>query len=177
HKLNGGPPLDVSVHFSMNQEWSKKSVRALAPKLAQLVSDNPLTENQDLQHLLLQNSWNDPAYFPYEIDSISIMRYKSLTDAHWICPEADVMPQLSGNDLQRAIDAKNNRVTSYRQKLGEQELWLLIIHGLALSSMFEREPSFERAPDARQLQYHSKFDRTFFFNWFEQAYVELRSRR
>jgi hypothetical protein len=71
HRSNAGPPLDVSVHFSMNQEWNKKRVRELAPKLAQLIFDQPPAEGENR---FLHNPWTDPTYFPYEIDSIDIRR-------------------------------------------------------------------------------------------------------
>jgi hypothetical protein len=97
HASKGGPPLDVSVHFSMNQEWSKKRVRELAAKLAQLIYNNPPLEGQNRW---LQNPWHDPTYFPYEIDSIDVRRYAWIAKPHWSSPVADFMPQVSKDEIQ-----------------------------------------------------------------------------
>ena len=44
--------LDVSVHFSMNEEWPKSRIAQLAPKIAQILSDYTLTVDE---HAWLQN--------------------------------------------------------------------------------------------------------------------------
>jgi hypothetical protein len=165
HQGHSGPALDVSVHFSMNQGWDKKRVPWLASKLAQLVFNNPPAEGQKRW---LQNPWLNPTHFPYEIDSIDIRRYDWITKPHWSSPDVDCIPQLSKDDLQTVIDRKNDRISSYRQK-GAEEVWLLIIHGLALSSMFDSNH------DPLDHEYRSEFSRTFFFNWFGQTYSEIKT--
>ena len=147
HERHGGPPLDVSVHFSMNQEWSKKKVRNLAAKLGALVFNYAPLEGENRW---LQNRWDSPARFPYEIDSIDVRSYKSITKSDWSCPEAAFIPQFSPAEIQARIDEKNSRIPFYRQN-GAEGLWLLIIHGLGLSSMFD---------DARYLLTRASFHAT-----------------
>jgi hypothetical protein len=90
HTSKGGPALDVSVHFSMNQEWSKNSVDLLATKLAQLVLDHAPRKGAGGW---LHNPWMDPDYFPFEIDSIDVRVHRWLTKAHWSASDADFMPE------------------------------------------------------------------------------------
>ena len=161
---NGGPILDVSVHFSMNEDWPKSRVTQLAPMIAKLISDFPLSVGE---HAWLQNPWTDPDYFPFQVDSISVMRVANRLRSHWTCPEASFVPEFSEKEIQKAIDKKNNLIASYRYREPDA-VWLLILRGLGgMSSMFDLSSRVSKS------KYVFDFDRVFLFDWFSQTYIEV----
>lgn len=162
HKNWDGPPLDVCVFFSMNQEWRKQRVPEIAAKLAQIVFNNLPPEGESTW---LENPWVNKTYFPFEIDLIDVRRHTWITEPHWHCPEASAIPELSSDRLQGVIDGKNDRITSYRQTT--TEVWLVIVYDLGMSSWFDQ------IPETLKHSYVSWFNQTFLFNWFSQAVVKL----
>lgn len=161
---NGGPVLDVSVHFGMNEEWPETRVAELAPKIAKVVSDNPL---QIGEHAWLENHWIDKDYFPFEINSLSVIRLPTRLRSCWVCPEASFVPEFTAVEIQKEIDRKNGRINSYQRK-APSALWLLIIRGHSgMSSVFDL------ASHVPEHVYVFDFDRVFLFNWFSQTYLEL----
>lgn len=160
HEDWGGPPLDVCVFFSMNEEWTKKRVPVLAAKVAQIVSNNLPPEGESR---LLENPWLNRTHFPYEIEMIDIRNYRGIKKPHWHCPEGGAVPELPINQLQETIDRKNERLPRYRQTV--PEVWLVIIYDLGMSSWFDSTTA------TLNHRYKSQFDRTFLFNWFRQSVV------
>ena len=159
---NGGPALWVSVHFSAYPELRKSIVSGLAVKLARIVSDRNITLGEGAD---LENEYEDTDYFPEEIHSIRISRYAGLTKGFWKVTTAAFIPKLSSEEIQQTLNKKNVLCPSYRKKC--QEVWLVIVHGSALSS------TFEMANDARAHKYKSNFDRVFMCDLFSQVSIGL----
>ena len=130
--------------------------------MAKIVSDNPVNIGETI---VLENQWDDLSYYPEEFISIDILRPFEVTQPLWAVPDADVIPKFSIDAIQQVIDKKNVLTPAYRKKA--QELWLLIIHGFALSSTFENEREVLR------YSYSSDFDRIFLFDMFSQTPIEL----
>jgi hypothetical protein len=165
---SGGPSLDVSVHFGLNEDLRKDRVADLAAKLANVISAH-LNHFGEYTHTWLQNPWTNKDVFPFEIDLISVMRIAGKTPSHWSCPESSCIPEFSEIDIQKAIDKKEDRIASYRHR-EPQAIWLLVIRGLGMSS------TFDLAAHATQHNYVFGFDRVFLFDWFSQTYVEMSKR-
>lgn len=161
---NGGPILDVSVHFSMNEEWRKRLVAQLAPRIEKIISDNVLSIGE---HAWLHNPWTNPDYFPFEIESISVIHTPNRLRSHWTCPEASSVPEFSEREIQSAVDKKNSRIVSYRHRAPDA-VWLLILRGLSGMSS-----TFDLSSRVSEHKYVFDFDRVFLFDWFSQTYVEL----
>ena len=97
------------------------------------------------------------AKLPQEFEMVRISTEREMATGFWTMTQAGEIPKLDSALLQKAIDAKNPRVSDYRKQV--QRVWLLlVIDPLYLSS------SFSVPDEVLTQQYRSDFDRTFLFS-------------
>jgi hypothetical protein len=103
---------------------------------------------------------------PREIITVGIARLGDPTENHWVSTRVGWVPQLNMPDLGRRIAEQESRLAAYRSRCNE--VWLLIVADGRAPSSFG-----EFAEAVRRQEFHSAFDRLFFFRYFDGDYVEL----
>jgi hypothetical protein len=157
--------LNVSVDFELSSKRVGKAQRTeIASKLAALILETRVDMNASAE---LENDYEDSNTFPEEITRIRIHRNRFRSRALWSVPRAAFIPRLDVQLVQHRIDAKNERVTVYREK--SREVWLVMVHTLH----FSPASSFGYSRKTLDHTYHSYFDRTFLLNLFDRRSHEL----
>jgi hypothetical protein len=105
----------------------------------------------------VENEWNDPIAFPYEINSILILRNSVLTRNHWNCGSAGFVQEDLASKFQEIISEKESCLLGYDSSCVEQ--WLLIVGENNSASTF-----FDPSPATLSQNYKSIFKKVFFLN-------------
>lgn len=154
--------LHVSVHFGAHTEFNKRNRKQFAKAIANLVLVHaPIQDGPRF----LQNHWNDPQGFPYEIDLIDIYRLKVQKRNHWIVPSGGFVQEDFIPELQERITKKDALIGGYHRCA---EYWLLIVGQNNSASTF-----FDPSAATLGHRYTSKFDRVFFLEAFRRKVSEL----
>src|SRR5437667_7577989 len=156
-------PLRVSVNFGPYEEFNKRNRRRFVSILANLVRSNiPQPESW----ITIQNDWDNPSTFPYEIASISICRSSALRRNRWLSPSVGCAQQDFIPELEAIIAKKDKSITRY--KIHCVACWLLI------AAEGDSAPTFFY-PSTATLGYcyRSSFDRIFFLEAFSRGLWEL----
>jgi hypothetical protein len=104
---------------------------------------------------------------PREIITVGIARLGDPTENQWLSTLSGWIPTIDGETLAWVITKKECRLQSYRTQC--DEIWLLIVaHGLAPSSFGQLSAAVSNC------EFQTRFDRLFFFRYFDGDYVELR---
>jgi hypothetical protein len=107
---------------------------------------------------------------PWEVSYLSICRKKILSKNLWVPTRGAFVPTLTPLDLQKRIEEKEGKVTSYRQKCSQ--VWLLIV-----ANGFEPSTFGELAPEVEEFPFETSFDRIFFLHHANELIVELSTRK
>jgi hypothetical protein len=152
YKEAGGPPLWVTVYFSLVSELRKSLVPELANRIADLVAATPVGIDSRIE----LEADGDVPDFPDEIDSIHIRRLPILTEGFWNTWSVGFIPTYGPDQLQKIIDKKEKNISSYLDRC--EAIWLVIVvGGFAISS------TVNFGDDVYNQSYTSAFDRVFVF--------------
>jgi hypothetical protein len=166
HEKSDLPKLHVGVHVGVGKTFSKKNRPALAAAIARLVAANIPAANGLAE---IENDWDDPSTFPYEINSILILRNTALTHNHWNCGSAAIVQEDLADRIQEIISEKESRLSGYDSDCVEQ--WLLIVGENSSASTF-----FDPSSSSLSHSYKSVFKKVFFLNSFSRRLSELKLR-
>ncbi len=156
-------PVEVKVHFSSNSEFNKGNRRQFASAIADLVLANlPLQDGP----AIVQNHFESPDIFPYEIDSLSIYRLSTLPKSFWSVPSAGFVQENFTSEMEAIIAKKDRLISNYRPDCAA--FWLLIVAEGNSASTF-----LDPSPFTLAHRYHSSFDRIFFLEAFRRKVAEL----
>ena len=159
----GGPPLWVTVCFSLVSQLRKSLVPELAARIAHLVAATHVCIDDRIE---LEAEWH-LLNFPDEIDSIHIRRLPILTEGFWNTWSSGWVPTYNPDQLQKIIESKEKRIPSYRGRCNL--VWLVIVvGGFAISS------TVNFANSVYNHSYTSGFDRVFVFENAGEKSFELK---
>ena len=99
------PNLHVSVHVGDGKTFSRKNRKKFATAIANLVSRNIPAQDGLVE---IENDWNNPDVFPFEINSIHICRLAKSTYSHWYRPDACFLPTEFKENLQKIISGRTS---------------------------------------------------------------------
>lgn len=157
------PPVHVSVFFNSYKRFNRAEVSPLAQKLANLVLRN-LPEQAG--HKSEEFDWDNRAWFPEEINHVSVWRIPQILKSHWSAPDAEYIPECSIELVQGIIEKKNAKLGSYAKI--SPECWLLIVlDGFRLSG------TFTVAQTVLDHVYPSGFKKVYLFQPFEHRVYSL----
>lgn len=154
-------PFRVSVFFNCYSPIRKSQVSDIARRLAALVSNHrpSLWERIDVQ-------WEDGLSTLPELAALAITGYPDDMNSEWVAPDANYLPNVTTEEIQRIVDDKTNRSSDYPREVASK--WLLIVlDGFAMSSTAKITPELIAHP------FKGKFERLFLFENFGSRYHEL----
>jgi hypothetical protein len=161
------PKLHVGVHIGSGKTLSRQKRPAIAAAIARLIKANVPVEGGLAD---LENDWNDPDAFPYEINSILILRHSALTQNYWNCASVGFIQENFPDTLQKIISDKGASLLGYDSSCVEQ--WLLVV-GKNESASTAYDPS----PATLAHVYESVFKKVFFLNLFSRKLHDLNLHR
>jgi hypothetical protein len=156
-------PLEVKVHFGSGTQFNKRNRGKFARILANLGLTNIPLPNSLIS---LDNNWENPSFFPYEIAGLSIIRLSAFRRNFWSVPSAGFFQEHFAPKIEAIIASKEHAITTYKTDCIER--WLLIAaEGNSASTFFD--------PSTKTLQhsYSSSFDRIFLVEAFRRKVWEL----
>lgn len=158
------PNLHVSVHIGGENSVNQATRTKFATAIAGLVAANiPLPG----KYSEMENKWNDPEQFPYEIDLIYIYRYSRPNKNLWTAPSAGFYREHFAEELQRVISEKDSKLNGYLPDCKEQ--WLLVVAENSSPSTF-----FDPSEATVNHSYKSAFDKVFVMELFKLKLSELK---
>jgi hypothetical protein len=114
--------LEVKVHFGSSTQFNKRNRDKFARILANLVLTNI---PQPDSWISLENNWEDPGSFPYEIEALSIIRLSAFRRNFWSIPSAGFFQEDFAPKIEAIIATKEHAISTYRTDcIGR---WLLIV--------------------------------------------------
>jgi hypothetical protein len=155
-------PVQVHFAFEGDSNLTKRNRKKYAHTLAMVVAKNLPPKNSWLD---VDNDFNSPESFPFEVHNISIARFDSLTRNAWSVPVGGFVLEDCRTDFQRVISQKDLLVRDYRDC---REQWLLIVADWSGPSSF-----FEPSTQTLTHVYRTAFDRIFFLSAVSRRFVEL----
>jgi hypothetical protein len=162
----GLPPVWVNVLWSL-QGLPTSRIPELANALADLVEVHLPEQDGEVTIKHPHPGWRS---LPREVSYLSIRRKRILSKNLWVPTRGAFVPTLTPLDLQKRIEEKEDRVTSYRQKCSQ--VWLLIV-----ANGFEPSTFGELAPEIEDFSFETNFDRVFFLHHADELIFELSTPR
>lgn len=156
-------PVEVKVHFGGSTQFNKRNRGKFARILANLVLTNIPRPNSLLS---LDNNWENPGFFPYEIAGLSIIRLSAFRRNFWSVRSAGFFQEDFAPKIEAIIAIKEHAMRTYKTDCIER--WLLIAAEGNSASTF-----FDPSKKTRQHSYRSSFDRIFFLEAFRRKVWEL----
>jgi hypothetical protein len=156
-------PLEVKVHFGRCTQFNKRNRGKFARILANLVLTNIPQPDSWID---LENNWENPGFFPYEIVGLSIIRLSAFRRNFWSVPSAGFFQEDFAPKIEAIITTKEHAISTYETDCTRR--WLLIVaEGNSASTFFD--------PSTKTLQhsYSSSFDRIFLVEAFRRKVWEL----
>ena len=165
YERNNLPKLYVSVHIGGENSFNKKNRGKFAAAIAKLVAANVPSVVE--RYIELENDFNNPAQFPYEIDSIYIFRHSWTEENRWSAPSAGLYRENFVNELQSVISEKDSKLSGYARDCKEQ--WLLVVAENSGPSTF-----FDPSEKTINHCYKSSFNKVFLLELFRVKLFELK---
>jgi len=156
-------PVEVKVHFGGSTQFNKRNRGKFARILANPVLTNIPRPNSLLS---LDNNWENPGFFPYEIAELSIIRLSAFRRNFWSVRSAGFFQEDFAPKIEAIIAIKEHAMRTYKTDCIER--WLLIAAEGNSASTF-----FDPSKKTRQHSYRSSFDRIFFLEAFRRKVWEL----
>ena len=157
------PKLHVSVHIGGENSFNRANRSKFANAIASLVVANIPPPGK---YVAVENDFNDPARFPYEIDSIYIYQYSWPDENLWTAPSAGFYREHFVEELQRVISEKDSKLSGYMPDCKEQ--WLLVVAENSSPSTF-----FGPSEVTANHTYSSAFDKVFVLELFKVKLFKL----
>jgi len=164
YEKQGLPKLHVSVHIGGEISFNRANRKKYANAIAGLVAANVPPPGK---YVAVENGFNDPARFPYEIDSIYIYRYSWPDENHWNAPSGGFYREHFVEELQRVISEKDSKLGGYMPDCKEQ--WLLVVAENSSPSTF-----FDPSETTVNHTYKSAFNKVFVMELFKVKLFELK---
>ncbi len=158
------PKLHVSVHIGGENSFNRTNRERFATAIANLVAANVPPPGK---YVAVKNDFNDPARFPYEIDSIYIYQYSWPDENNWTAPSAGLYRENFVDELQNVISEKDLKLNGYMPDCKEQ--WLLVVAENSSPSTF-----FDPSEITVSHSYKSAFDKVFVMELFRVKLFELK---
>lgn len=158
------PKLHVSVHIGRENSFNRTNRNKFAATIANLVSVNVPPPGE---YASVENDFNDPGRFPFEIDSIYIYQYSWPDENCWTAPSAGLYRENFVEELQRVISEKDSKLSGYEPDCIQQ--WLLVVAENGSPSTF-----FDPSNDTVNHNYKSAFDKVFLMELFKLKLFELK---
>ena len=157
------PPVYVSVHFARQIGLDKRTVRPLAEHIVELtVSNTP----PPAQSFAVDSGRQIRACLPTQVRAMRVHRFDWMRRPSFSVPDGDSVPRLTIAEVQRHIERKNRRYSTYRRKC--DAVWLVLsVNGPRLSTAFEVD---DDVPAAR---YDTTFDRVFLLQHMGSSLFQL----
>jgi hypothetical protein len=153
--------IRVSAFFNGNVSLRTNHISDLAKRLVDVVLNyqpNPW-EQIDVQ-------WEDGLSRLPELSALLINGYPTEMESEWVGPDANYIPNVTPEEIQKIADGKTARIPRYRTDISSK--WLLIImDGFSMSST----ASVPQGVTSHRFQ--GKFDRLFLFEAFGSRVHEL----
>ena len=163
YEIESAIPLAVTVDFGGSTQFNKRNREKFARILANLVLTNIPRPNSWISR---DNNWENPSFFLYEIEGLSIIRLSAFRRNFWSVPSAGFFQEDFAPKIEAIIATKEHAIRIYKTDCIER--WLLIVaEGNSASTFFD--------PSTKTLQhsYRSSFDRIFFLEAFRRRVWEL----
>jgi hypothetical protein len=164
YEARGLPPLWVLTQWrhGINTD-RRRAAEGLAALVATMVP-NPVPDDWTS---IAEDDWDNLRAYGLEetISGVTVMCSKRKAYNEWTATEGGFV-HTEPSDIQRLLDKKETRLTSYRRSC--KEVWLLV-HFLANRI----SGSAEITEDIRRAHYRSGFDRAFVFDYFRGDLAEL----
>jgi hypothetical protein len=164
YEKQGLPKLHVSVHIGGENSFNRATRNKFANAIAGLVAANVPPPGK---YVAVENDFNDPVRFPYEIDSIYIYQYSWSDENNWTAPSAGFYREHFVEELQRVISEKDSKLSGYMPDCKEQ--WLLVVAENSSPSTF-----FDPSEKTVNHNYKSAFDKIFVMELFKVKVFELK---
>ncbi len=157
------PPVYVSVHFARQIGLDKRTVRPLAERIVELTVSNTPPPGHSFA---AENGGQNRASLPTQVRAIRVNRFDWMRRPRFSVPDGDSVPRLTIAEVQRHIERKNRRYSTYRRKC--DAVWLVLsVNGPRLSTAFEVDD------DVPAAGYDTPFDRVFLLQHMAASLFEL----
>lgn len=161
------PAARVTVFMHEGTHVGRLEVERLANQICDLAVRNLPERNSSSEEFY---EWTNRAYFPEIVNNIRVHRLDAITETHFNCPGATWVASLSRADIDRALEAKEPKYSTYRKSCNEA--WLVINADVrSMSTWFQ----FDSAPLSETFK--TSFDRVFVLRHFGGKLYELDVRR
>jgi hypothetical protein len=162
----GYPPVHVSVFFNEHHPVQKEAVEPLAKAIVHIVRRNMPASDESARE---DYDWVNRSYFPENFIEISVHNLPVITHSFFNGPGATWLADVTREDIQRVLDAKEGKYAAYRKRC--DEAWLVInCDGEFMSTWFDFDNADLAGP------FRSVFDRVFLVRHFANAMHELKVR-
>jgi hypothetical protein len=162
YAAGGHPPIRCTV-FMSDEHIQKPEVEGLAAAIARIAIKNLPPACGSVRE---DYNWLNRDYFPERIHSVAVHRLEAITRTHFNCPGAVWVPHLTTEDIERALEPKDEKYPAYRTRC--TAAWLVVCADTtAMSTWFEFEPP------ALAATYRASFERVFVMRQFGNVLHEL----
>ena len=161
HAASASGLIRVSAHFNGYVPIRKTQISDLAKKIVSVVLNYRLSpwERVEVQ-------WEDGLTTLPELAALSISGYPSDMKSEWVGPDANYLPNVTQEEIQKIVNGKTARIPRYAKEVALK--WLLIVmDGFAMSS------TAQVTPELIAHQFQGKFSRLFLFEVFGSRVHEL----
>lgn len=158
------PHVWVTLTLSLSIPYRKSDVGRIAQCAVRIAQANCPTEGASRT---LDNPGNNPAIWPLEIASLRIARLSGLTATHFVTIDAAFLPELTRDNLQRQVNAKDRLAAGFAHF---DHQWLVF-------SLNSSRPSnaFDLPQPTLSATYRTVFDRLFLFECLRAGVIELKA--
>jgi len=167
YELSGHPPVHASVCFNIHYPVQRHRVEELANNIVSLVVRNTPGLGGTRRE---KCNWENRDYFPEGLHMVFVNRLPRITKSFFRAPGATWVPNLTPEDIQRVLNAKERKYKAYLQQC--DSAWLLINCDVPLMSTW-----FKFNLEAVSGTARSSFARVFVLRHFANRLYELRLKR
>jgi hypothetical protein len=161
----GLPEVEVWLDFNDAQHVPKRRAREVADKIVALVEHSLPPRGGEI---LVRSDRQSTASFPQELAAFRVSRLVSYEGSYWHADGPAVwVERLTPDKVQRTLTSKESKVQSYRSRV--RDVWLLlVVHGWRESSLMDVPESVTMS------RYRSGFDAAFLLDTLGGQAYELR---
>ena len=169
YDAQNGPNLYLSVKFNKSKPLTKRTVDNVAASLAEVImslAQYPTAADACalIEAYSYKRQFGTP--FPVEIKHIIYTSVLNPDYVVWFAEQTHMVPDISIEIIQNAMDGKAKKLPSYKQKC--DYVWLL----LASSGLYPSS-DFIVSEKVRTHHFRTPFDRVFYCNCFKGEVIEL----
>ena len=167
YAATSNPPVHVTVFMNDRIHIRKSEVEGLARAVTEIAIRNLPGPNSSREE---EYEWTNRAYFPEVLHQVSVHRFDSLTRNFFNVPGATWVVALAPQDIERALQLKEAKYSTYRQRC--DSAWLVINADIGVMSTW-----FEFESEALVKPFRTSYDRVFILRHFGSKLVELEVER